>query len=166
MNAIFKRASVRSFTDEPVTDEDIRQLLRAGMAAPSAANQQPWEFYVVRDRGMLKKLSEVTPFTKFTAGAACAIVPCIRKEGLKVDIMVDQDMGACVENIMLEAVDLGLGTCWQGIYPEQIRIDALAELLATPVGLAPFCIIAVGHPDCEPNVTGPGRFDESRIHWD
>lgn len=166
MNAIFERASVRKYTDEPVAEEDIRQMMRAAMAAPSAANQQPWEFYIVRQPEMIEKLSKATPFTKPTKGAPLAIVPCIRKEGLKVPTMIDQDMGACVENILLEAVELGLGAVWQGIHPDPSRVAVVRELLSAPETLDPFCIIAVGHPDGEINITGPARYDESRIHWD
>ena len=165
MNALFKRASVRKYTDEPVDDETVRQLLRAGMAAPSASNQQPWEFYVVRDPEKLAALSQVSPYTGMTKDAAVAIVPCIRVEQLKMDPMVDQDMGACVENILLEAVELGLGAVWQGIYPIRPLINAVRAILDVPVRLDPFCLIAIGHPAVEVEPTGPSRFDEARIHW-
>ncbi len=118
-DVIFKRASVRRFTDDPMTDDEVRALLRAGMAAPSGGNQQPWEFYVVRDRATLQLLSEASPYAKPAAGAACAIVPCMRTEGLRFPEIAVQDMGACVENILLEAVDLGFGAVWMGIAPSR-----------------------------------------------
>ena len=166
MDAIFKRVSVRKYTDEPVSDEQVRQLLRAGMAAPSASNQQPWEFYVVRDKGTLEQLSKVSPYTGMTKDAAVAIAPCIRVEQLKMDLMADQDMGACVENILLEAVELGLGAVWQGVYPIRPLINAVRAILDVPCRLDPFCLIAIGHPAVEPEPTGPGRYDEERIHWE
>ena len=98
-DAIFKRASVRRFTDDPMTDDEVRAVLRAGMAAPSGGNQQPWEFYVARDRATLQLLSEASPYAKPAAGAACAIVPCMRTEGLRFSEIAVQDMSACVENI-------------------------------------------------------------------
>ncbi|MGI6216108.1 MAG: nitroreductase family protein [Coriobacteriales bacterium] len=165
MDEIFKRSSIRKYTDEPVSDEDIEKLMRAAMAAPSAANQQPWEFFITRDEKMKKKLADSSPFTSPTASASCAIVPCIRAEGLKVPAMVPQDMGACVENILLEATSLGLGAVWQGVYPDRERAETISRLMGIEDGLVPFCIIAVGHPAGEPNITGPSRYDEKRVHW-
>ena len=165
VDAIFKRASVRSFTDEPVTDDEVRALLRAAMAAPSAGNQQPWEFYVVRDSETLGKLSQTTPYAKPAANAPCVIVACSRTQDLRFPPCVPQDMGATVENMLLEAVDLGLGAVWMGVAPEVDRVGAVVEVLNVPVGLEPFAMVACGHPETEPVAKGPDRFEESRIHW-
>ena len=164
-DAIFKRASVRRFTDDPMTDDEVRALLRAGMAAPSGGNQQPWEFYVARDRATLQLLSEASPYAKPAAGAACAIVPCMRTEGLRFPEIAVQDMSACVENILLEAVDRGFGAVWMGIAPEPERMAAVSEIVGAPAGLEPFAIIACGIPADEPAPKGKDRFDEQRIHW-
>ena len=162
-DAIFQRVSIRKYTDEPVSDADLERLLRAGMAAPSATNQQPWEFVVVKNKDVLTRLSESTPYTSFTKNAALAIVPCIRKSALRAVEMVDQDMGACVENILLEATQLGLGTCWQGIYPVDDRVETVRAIIDAPEGIDPFCIISVGHPAELPEPTGSGRYDPSRV---
>lgn len=165
---IFERASVRSFTDEPVAKEDLERLLRAAMAAPSATNQQPWEFWVVTGPGRLEALSACSPYAGPTKRAAAAIVPCIRTEGILVPEMEQQDMGAAVENLLLEATRLGLGAVWQGIYPDQERASAVARVLGIEGrrDIVPFAIVAVGHPARRPAPTGPSRFDPSRIHWD
>lgn len=165
VEAIFKRASVRKFTDEAVSDDEVRALLRAGMAAPSGGNQQPWEFYVVRDREALARLSEASPYAKPAAGAACVIVPCMRTEGLRFPSIVAQDMGAAVENILLEAAGRDLGAVWMGIAPELDRMAAVAKIIGSPDTLPPFALIAVGHPAAEPTPKGSERFDEDRIHW-
>lgn len=162
---IFARASVRQFTGEPVTDEQVETLLRAAMAAPSACNQQPWEFYVTRDADVLAKLAQASPYAKPTAGAACAIVPCARTEGLVADEYVPQDLGAAVENILVEAVELGLGTVWMGIAPIEERMRAVAQVVGAPAELAPFAIIAVGHPAAPVEPRGPERFEPERVHW-
>lgn len=165
VDAIFKRASVRKFTRDLVTDDEVRALLRAAMAAPSAGNQQPWEFYVARDRETLRRLSEATPYAKPAAEAACVITVCARTEGLRFPPCVPQDLGACVENLLLEAVDLGLGAVWMGVAPEPDRVAAVAEVLGTPEGLEPFAMVAIGFPELEPTPKGRDRFDETRIHW-
>lgn len=165
VEAVFERVSVRKFADEPVTDDNVRALLRAAMAAPSAGNQQPWEFYVVRDAETLRKLSETTPYTKAAAGAPCAIVPCVRTQNLRFPACAPQDMSAAIENLLLEAVDLGLGAVWMGIAPEEDRMAAVAEVLDVPAGLKPFAIIPCGVPADRTEPKGKDRFDEGRIHW-
>lgn len=165
IEAIAKRASVRKYTDEPVTDDEIRAMLRAAMAAPSGGNQQPWEFYVVRDVDMLAQLAEVTQYSKPAAGAACAIVPCMRTEGLRFPELAVQDVSAAVENMLLEAVDLGLGTVWMGIAPGVEDMVAVATIVGAPADLEPFAIIACGHPEAESTPKGVDRYDEERVHW-
>ena len=161
-DAIIKRASVRRFTDDPMTDDEVRAVLRAGMAAPSGGNQQPWEFYVARDRATLQLLSEASPYAKPAAGAACAIV---RTEGLRCPEIAVQDMSACVETILLEAVDLGFGAVWMGIAPEPERMAAVSEIVGAPAGLEPFAIVALGYPESEPHAKGKDRYAEDRVHW-
>ncbi|MGN0070699.1 MAG: nitroreductase family protein [Atopobiaceae bacterium] len=163
---VFARTSVRAFTDEPVTKEEATLLLRAAMAAPSAMDQQPWEFWVVEGRDNLEKLASASPYAKPTARAALAIVPCVKTEGLPCPDMAEQDMGASIENLLIEAAELGLGAVWQGIYPVKERIEATAQALGIPedAGSAPFAIVAVGHPLKDVSPTGPGRFDPARIH--
>ena len=81
MNSIFHRISVRKYEDRPVEKNKIIQILKAGMQAPSACNQQPWEFYVVTDKEKIQKLSKVTPYTGCATGAPVVIVPVYRTEG-------------------------------------------------------------------------------------
>ena len=92
MNAIFTRTSVRSYEERPVEPEKLEKILKAAMAAPSAMNQQPWEFYVVTNKDALQKLSEVSPYATMTAMAPVAIVVCGRKYGLTVPELVDVDI--------------------------------------------------------------------------
>lgn len=163
---VFARTSVRAYTDEAVTEEQVERLLRAAMAAPSAMNQEPWEFWVVEGKVQLEALASASPYAKPTAHAALAIVPCLKTEGLPCPDMAEQDMGAAIENILVEATELGLGAVWQGIYPMEERVCATAQALGIPddAGLAPFAIVAVGHPAKPISPTGPGRFDPARVH--
>lgn len=165
MSAIDQRASVRQYTDDPVTDDEVRSILRAAMAAPSAGNQQPWEFYVVRDAQRRQDLAACSPYAKPCLRAPLVIAFCQRSD-VKWPQMVAQDMGACVENALLRATELGLGTVWMGIYPEPDRTQAVGKVLALPAELQTFALVAVGHPANQVEAQGPSRYDENRIHWE
>ena len=112
MNSIFHRISVRKYEDRPVEKEKIMEILRAGMQAPSACNQQPWEFYVVTDKEKIQKLSKVTPYTGCAAGAPVVIVPVYHTEGLVAPSFAQIDMAIAQENIWLETDAQGLGGVW------------------------------------------------------
>ena len=163
MNAIFKRTSVRKYTEQPIEAEKIEMLMRAAMASPSACNQQPWEFYLAADREKMLRLSECSRYAKPTAGAALAIVPCYRKEGLIAPDYAEIDLSACVENILLEAEELGLGAVWMGIAPGRDRMENVRAVMNVDEKLEPFAIIAVGYPAVQNQQQD--RFDPARIHW-
>lgn len=162
MKELFHRTSVRAFTDEPVTRDEILQILRAGMQAPSATDQQPWEFYVVTDKPTLKRLADASPYGSFTASAPAAIVCCYRTD-VRVPQYCEIDCAICMENIWLATDSLGLGGTWIGIAPLQERMTALEEILEMPEGLRAFALFPLGHPAEEK--AQRDRFDESRIHW-
>lgn len=161
---IYRRSSVRYFTDEPVSEGDIREVLRAAMAAPSAHNRQPWEFMVVRDKEKLEQLSRCSRYSGPVGRATACVVVCYHQ--ISYMGMFQQDMGACVENLLLRATELGLGSVWVGIYPERDYINNVKSVMEPPEGVEPFCLVGLGHPAQEPKPTGPSRFDEARIHWD
>ena len=162
MKEIYHRVSVRKYTDEPVKEEDILQILKAAMQAPSTANQQPWEFYVVTNREILKKLSEMGPNVKLLENAPAAIVFAAR-EDIPLPEFAPLDMSICVENIWLETDYLGLGGVMMGLYPMADRQAIATELCGMKEGLKAFCMFAFGYPaeSREPQ----DRFDESRIHY-
>ena len=117
MNAIFSRQSVRKFEERAVEEEKIEKILRAAMAAPSAKNQQPWEFFVVTDRKVLQALSETTPYSMCVKNAPAAFVLASRRDGLIVPEFRDIDMAIATENILLEIEALGLGAVMIGVAP-------------------------------------------------
>lgn len=165
-DAIFQRTSIRKYTDESLNREQVETLMRAAMAAPSAGNQQPWEFFIVTDDATKERLSACSPFAKCAAEAPVVVVVCERTEDLRFEPCAVQDLSACVENILLEATALGLGAVWLGIAPEEDRVAAVSEVLGAPcAGLKPFALVAVGHPAEEFEPRSVKRFDESRIHW-
>ena len=160
-----ERRSVRAFTPEPVTAEEIRQLLAAAMAAPSAVNQQPWEFYVVQKPEALEALSHTSPYAGPAGKAPVCIVPCLRTQDLRAPEYTLVDLSAATENLLIKACELGLGGVWLGVAPNQKRSQAVAQVLGCPDTLIPFALIPVGHPADKRQPTGPSRYDESRIHW-
>ena len=162
MESIFHRRSVRQYTAEPVSDADTELLLRAAMAAPSACNQQPWEFYAVTDPETIRALGSSTPFTRFAAAAPLIIVPCYREE-TAVPKFCEIDMSAAVENLLLEADHLGLGATWMGIAPMRQRMKKVADMLGIPDTLHVFALVAVGHPAETP--APADRYDPARVHY-
>lgn len=161
---IAKRASVRRFKDEPVSDEAITELMRAAMAAPSGGNQQPWEFYVVRDADLRQKLAQASPYAKCAATAPVVIVPCTR-EDIPLEECAPMDMSAAIENMLLECVSLGLGAVWMAVagYPD--RIHAVRKALGIPANLTPFAMVPCGVPEGDVSAHGPERYDETRVHF-
>ena len=163
MDAIFTRTSVRSYENRPVEDEKIGKILRAAMAAPSAMNQQPWEFYVVTNQSTLRQLSEASPYAGMTAEAPAALVLCYRKTDVKVPELVDVDMSLATENILLEIEALGLGGVMLGIAPFEKRMANVAKALDLPEQLAVFTVVPFGYP-AKKNPQ-QDRYDESRVHY-
>ena len=162
MNSIFHRISVRKYKDTPVEQEKIELMLKAAMAAPSACNQQPWEFYVVTDKDMIGQLSESSPYAKCAKGAPLVFVPCFRSEGIAPEYF-NIDMSAAVENLLLEADDLGLGAVWMGISPDETRMNAVRKVLNIPEHLHAFALVPCGYPEEEREQEN--RYDESRVHY-
>ncbi len=163
MDEILNRISVRDYLPDPVDPEKVEAMLRAAMQAPSAMNQQCWEFIVVDDPMILRELSDVSPYSKMVAKAPLAFVALGNKALMKVPQMWEQDMGACIENLMLEGVSQGVGTVWIGISPIQDRMDAISRMFDLPKDLIPFCIVAAGYPKEEP-VPKASRFDPAKVH--
>ena len=163
MENIFHRVSIRKYEDRPVEKEKILQILKAGMQAPSACNQQPWEFYVVTDKEKIRKLSGATPYSGCAAGAPVVIVPVYRKEGLVVQSMAQIDMSIAQENIWLETDALGLGGGWIGIAPMQDRMDEVHDMLELPENVEVFSLFALGYP--AEKREQQNRSDEIRIHF-
>ena len=163
MNNIYHRVSIRKYKDCPVEKDKLLQILKAGMQAPNACNQQPWEFYVVTDKETIQKLSQITPYAGCAAKAPVIIVPVYRTEGLPALPMVAIDMGMALENIWLETDALGLGGVFIGISPIQEWMDQARQILGITENLSVFSLFALGYPDEER--TQQDRFDRSRIHF-
>lgn len=163
MNAIFQRRSIRKYQNKPVEKEKIEKILKAAMQAPSAGNQQPWEFLVVENKETLKKLSHVSAYSSMIAEAPLAIVLLGNNERIKIPEFWEQDMGAATQNLLLQVVELDLGAVWLGVAPMQDRIDYIQSLFNLPENIKPFAVVPVGYP-AESN-RFIDRFDKNRIHF-
>ena len=148
LSALWGRRSIRVYADAPIPDEAITDLLRAAMAAPSAAAKDPWRFVVVRDRAMLRRMAEVLPYGRMLAAAGAGFVVCgdlaAAHDGQLSYLL--QDCSAAIENLLIAAHMLGLGACWLGVHPREPRMHALRALLGIPAGIVPVSAIAVGWP--------------------
>lgn len=162
MDSIFHRVSIRKFQDKPVEPEKLTQLLRAAMAAPSAGNQQPWEFYVVTNRAIIEQLAACTPYSGCAKNAPVVLVPAYRQDGI-FPAYSQIDLSIACENLWLEADALGLGAVWLGIAPLEERMQAVERIVGIPQGQHAFALFPVGYPaESRPQ---QDRFDESRIHY-
>lgn len=165
LDNIATRASVRQFTDQPVPDAVMEEILRAGMAAPSAVNKQPWAFVVVTEPERIAALNEVHPYANLkTATAAVIVCGDMDKalEGRAREYWV-QDCSAVTENILLAAHALGLGAVWCGVYPSPDRVSAVSEVLGLPGSIVPLNIVTMGYPAAE--VQPKDKWDPARIHY-
>jgi len=145
LEAILTRRSVRKYTDKPVSDETLRKLLEAAMAAPSAHNKQPWHFIVVRDRVVLNKVPEYHQYSKMLESAALAIVVCGDNTVQETDFWL-HDCSAATENMLIAANALGLGAVWLGVHPSKQLIENTRQLFGIPDHVTPLCIVSMGYP--------------------
>lgn len=165
LDTIYARRSIRKYQEKPVEKEKIETLLKAAMAAPSAMNFKPWEFVVVTNQDKLDAIRSALMFGKFNA--PMAIVVCgntsIFKHPASTKFWV-QDCSAATQNILLAAVNLGLGTVWCGVHPVHNFTKRISEIFGLPSHVIPLNVIYVGYPDEEK----PARtqYDPDRVHWE
>ena len=159
------RVSVRKFTGEKISDEQIKTLLQCAMAAPSAINKQPWAFIVVNDEAKLAELGQEFPYSRCDQKPAIAIVPCgdLQKAIPGMEGFWINDVSAATENILLAAHAMGLGAVWTGVHPNMERVAAAQRVLGLPEHILPLCIIPVGIPAEQPEVKD--KWVESNIHY-
>ena len=146
MDTIFKRRSVRKYSETKITDEQIKQLIKAGMAAPSAKNSQEWVFIVVRDKAIYEAFLSVHPnaFALKTADAAILVCADLTKEREGGQGWWIQDCSAAVQNMLLEATDMGLGSLWMGVYPKEDRLACINAACKLPEHIVPLGMVSVG----------------------
>jgi len=161
LELIKSRRSIREYTEAPVAPEHVRALLEAAMAAPSGRNLKPWEFVVVADAETRRRLAKTHQFSGMAAKAPVVFVVCGRESASRHWV---SDCSAATENLLIEAVSLGLGGVWVGLHPSTEREEYVRQVLGLPSDLRTLCMVPVGHP-AEPK---PARtqFDADRVHYD
>lgn len=177
LEVIMSRTSIRNFTGEPVSREQLETILKAGMAAPSAMNVQPWRFVVVTEKEKIAQVFGSGFRGEMFNQAGAVIVVCgqttmMRKPFGQPDapetevpnIFWFEDCAAAAQNILLAAKALGLGAVWTAGYPAQERIGPIAQALGIPEGVVPLCIIPVGIPAEDP--APKDKWKPENIHWE
>ncbi len=175
LDAIFSRKSIRNYTDQPISDEDLRTILEAGMSGPTCAMTRDWSFIVIRDKELLNKVADGNgPPAAPLRGAAVGILICgdlSRSFKPAPDYWII-DGAIAGQNMILAATALGIGSVWLGTYPEMDRVENQAKLFALPETIRPHSVIAFGHPDPDaPERPKPphiftGRYEEDRVHFE
>lgn len=162
LEAVMTRRSIRAYTAEPVTEREVETLIRAAMQAPSAMNEQPWEFVVIQDREMLNRIPAFSPYASMVTKAPLGILVCADTRNLPIEGFWQQDCAAATENLLLAAHALDLGAVWTGVYPLEDRVEGFARLCRLPGGFVPFAFVVVGRPV---HPTAPSdRFVPSKVH--
>jgi len=162
IKAIHTRRSIRRYKDKSIPNETIQKLLAAAMAAPSARNQQPWEYIVITDPDLLERIPTINPYADMAKRAPLAILIC---GNLEIETSPGYwiiDCAAATQNLLLAAHALGLGAVWTGTYPNEDRMDGYTELFDLPEYILPHSLVVLGYPDEE--TPEEDRFLEERIH--
>lgn len=166
LRVIHQRKSVRTYTDRAVTKEQFETLVRAGMAAPTARNIQPWQFVVVDDKEKLAKMAEGLPYGKMLDKAPGAIVVCgeiVEHPEKGMEQLWVLDCSAATQNILLAAESMGLGAVWTAAYPYEERMQVVSEVLGLPEEIKPLSVVPVGYPggDEKPK----DKWKAEKLHW-
>lgn len=162
LEALHTRRSIRKYTDKPVSDENIETILQAAMTAPSAGNQQPWQFIIITDRAILDKLASVHPYVGMLKDASLAVLVCGDLSLEKFAGYWVIDCSAAIQNLLLAAHDLGLGAVWTGLHPMQERVEAVSDLFNLPDHVVPHSLIPIGHTEMSSKYQN--RYKEERVH--
>ncbi|MCG8471401.1 MAG: nitroreductase family protein [Desulfobacterales bacterium] len=167
LQTLHSRTSVRKYTDRPLSNEELETLIKAGMAAPTAGNKQPWAFLVITEKETLKALADCLPYAGFTKDAPAAIVVCgDPKKGFQgeEEPLWIQDCSAATENILIACEAMGLGATWTAVHPLAEREESVRKILGIPGGVIPFNVIPVGEPAHRPKPKE--KWNPDNLHWE
>ncbi len=160
--AIFTRRSVRSYTEEAVSQEHIDMLIKAAMQAPSAGNNQPWEFLVVTDKAKLEEITQVKKAVSMAKKAPLGILTCINRDYEKLKGFGVQSVCCATQNILLMAHSLGLGAVWTSVYPNEEFVAGYRKVFSLPENIIPVAFVVIGHPKKQP--AARDYFKPERVH--
>ena len=164
IQALMSRRSIRRYTREGVSDDIVKQLLEAAMSAPSAGNEQPWQFVVIRQRQVLDAIPSIHPYSQMLKEASLGIVVC---GDLSLEVYKGfwvQDCSAATQNMLIAAHALGLGAVWLGFYPFEDRVAGLKRMLSLPEQIIPLSLVSIGWPGEQKRPAE--RYRQERVHFD
>jgi nitroreductase len=166
MEAILTRRSIRKYTPEPVTEDTLKRLLQAAMSAPTANNQQPWHFVVIKDRKIMNEIPKFHHYSSMLKEAPLAILVCgsLKESLLNSEGYLVLDCTAATQNLLLAAHAEGLGAVWLGVYPRPERLEGMRRLLSLPDYVVPVALISLGHPAEKKPMEE--RYDPDKVHLD
>lgn len=162
LDIIHTRRSIRKYTDEPVTPEEIEILLRAAMVSPTACNSQSWRFVVIDDRALLDEIPRIHPYASYAAHAPAAILICGDTRAGKAPEHWPQDAAAATQTLMLAARALNIGSVWCAVHPDQGREASFRKLFGLPEQIRPFGLVILGRP-AQP-FSREDRYDPDKVH--
>lgn len=162
--AIHTRRSIRRFENKALSEGDLHKILEAGMSAPSAGNEQPWQFIVIKDKNILAEIPKISPYASMAKDAGAAILVCGDTSLEEYPGFWVQDCSACIQNILLAVHGLGLGAVWTAIYPDEGRVANFKKLFSLPKTVVPLALIPIGYPAQKSGKSD--RFKPERIHKD
>ena len=162
IEAILTRRSIRKYNKQPVSEELITKFLEVAMSAPSAGNEQPWHFIIIDDPLILSKIPTFHNHAQMLKDTSVAILVCSDMNLDHHNGMWIQDCAAATENMLIAIHAEGLGAVWLGIYPREVRVTGIKELLNIPDHIIPFSLISIGYP--AEKLPKANRYNKSRIH--
>lgn len=163
LKEIYERQSIRKYETKEVEEEKIKELLKAAMNAPTARNTQSWRFVVITNREALDHMIELQPYTGMMKSAPCAIMVLGDKRDIEPEEYLYVNGAAAIENMLIEAVHQGLGTCWCAIGPSAERIANFRSYFHIDEHLIPIGVVAVGYGKEQKEIID--RFDEAKISY-
>lgn len=163
-DTILQRRSIRTFTDALISDDIIDKLLKSAMAAPSACNKRPWEFYVIKNADVREQLKQVSKYSNMNSSLNIIVAGNDKRSLSKKDNdFWIQDCSAAVENILLTATELGIGSCWCGLYPTVTPTKRVRKILNLEEHIIPMALIHLGYSEQTPEPRT--QYDEKRVHF-
>jgi nitroreductase len=162
-HTIINRRSIRKYKFKKIEDEKINLLLKAAMYAPSAMNLQPWHFVVINSERVLNETVKSIPHAEMIKQSGNTILVCGDSSLEKNESWLIQNCSAAVQNILLTAYDMQLGSCWIAVHGMTDVVNNVMKQFNLPSNIIPIALIALGYPDEE--VKAEDRFDKNKIHF-